>query len=107
MWPPDDVSVVVPLVTAIAPPRAVFPVPTVTNMLPDLPPVAALESIEMLPLLPALDVPVVKRKAPETPLCPASAVPKSIDPLEVAVLVPLVMPMWPPDDVSVVVPEVT
>ena len=76
-------------------------------MLPPWPFVAAPVLSEKLPLLPALDVPVVKRKAPETPLCPASAVPKSIDPLEVAVLVPLVMPMWPPDEVSVVVPEVT
>jgi hypothetical protein len=69
---------------------------------PDRPLFAVPVPMYMLPLLPTLDVPVLRVSRPLTPDGPALAVLKRKEPLEVTVLYPLIIEVRPPDsDVEV------
>ena len=73
IWPPD-VPYVVPARSNRLPPMPLLPLPTVIETIPARPDDAVPEPIEIEPLLPLLDVPVLNIKAPDTPLTPALAV---------------------------------
>ena len=74
-----------------SPPTAPVPDPTVTYTAPPLP--ADLEAPDPMynaPVLPLLDVPVLKTIIPDTPVVPALAVAINKSPLEVALPYPVV-----------------
>jgi len=72
------------------------PLPTVTEIDPPRPAVAAPVPSQICPELPLLDEPELKIKTPETPFTPEFAVRKVIAPLVVAVPSPVLRIKLPP-----------
>jgi hypothetical protein len=89
------------------PPESLFDVPTDSDMLPLLPPVAAPVAITTSPLEPALVVPELNLTEPLTPAVPAFRVFSLMDPEDVAEPKPDAMEMKPPVEPDATPPDNT